>query len=210
MNKPLKTAYGASLVAVAMLMMLFVSLRAQQPPATPAQQPPATPAQRRRLEAQPRKDEAPRPRHPRRNRSCRSPPTRSPPTPMRTTARRSRSPASVDQIFTKSSFTVDQRRVGDRTGAAASDRRARAGAEHPAPGRSQELRHRHGRAHQIRSGRSREKSQGLQDRSSAGNRREVCRPPGADRDVGHQRQVRRRRQAAAAAAERRGRSDSRK
>ena len=42
MNKPLKTAYGVSLVAVAMLMMLFVSLRAQQPPATPAPQPPGS------------------------------------------------------------------------------------------------------------------------------------------------------------------------
>src|SRR3954471_20086061 len=35
---------GATLVAAAMLMMLFVSLRAQQPPAQPAAQPPAQPA----------------------------------------------------------------------------------------------------------------------------------------------------------------------
>jgi hypothetical protein len=32
MNKPLEPRYGVSLVAVAMLMMVFVSLRAQPPP----------------------------------------------------------------------------------------------------------------------------------------------------------------------------------
>jgi len=42
MHSPLKLRTGALLVAVAMLMMLFVSLRAQQPPARGAQ--PATPA----------------------------------------------------------------------------------------------------------------------------------------------------------------------
>ncbi|MCU1383142.1 MAG: hypothetical protein JWL71_1839, partial [Acidobacteria bacterium] len=40
MNKPRKLRY-ASCAAVAMLMMVFVSVRAQQPPAAPAQQPPA-------------------------------------------------------------------------------------------------------------------------------------------------------------------------
>jgi hypothetical protein len=44
MHRPFKTAHGVSLVAVAMLTMWFVSLRAQQPPApAPA---PAQPAGR--------------------------------------------------------------------------------------------------------------------------------------------------------------------
>ena len=70
------------------------------------------------------------------------------------------------------------------------------------PGRSQELRHRDGRGHEVRSGRGREEGEGLQDRSAAGGRRQIRGPPGGDRDVGDQRQVPRRRQAAAAAAER--------
>jgi len=47
MHKPLTLRTGASLVTIAMLTMLFVSLRAQQPPArgaAPAAAEPATPA----------------------------------------------------------------------------------------------------------------------------------------------------------------------
>ena len=104
MNKPLKTAYGASLVAVAMLMMLFVSLRAQQPPATPAPQPPArgvAPEGRGAAPAAP----APKPLVPVATNTIAANPDAYYGQAVTITA-------SVDQIFTKSSFTVDQRRVG--------------------------------------------------------------------------------------------------
>jgi cytochrome c556 len=107
MHRPLKTAYGVSLVAVAMLMMLFVSLRAQQPPArgaTPAAPAPANPA-------------APAPA------AAPAAPAPKPLVPVATNTITANPDAfygqavtitaSVDQILSKTSFTVDQRRVGD-------------------------------------------------------------------------------------------------
>ena len=97
MNKPLKTAYGVSLVAVAMLMMLFVSLRAQQPAARGA-----APEGRGAAPAAP----APKPLVPVATNTIAANPDAYYGQAVTITA-------SVDQIFTKSSFTVDQRRVGN-------------------------------------------------------------------------------------------------
>ena len=57
MNKLLKPRFGVSLVAVAMLMFVFVSLRAQQPPAAqpPRRGPAINPADIPALSAQLRK-----------------------------------------------------------------------------------------------------------------------------------------------------------
>ena len=93
MNTPLMPRRGASLVAVAMLMLLFVSLRAQQPPArgaapaTPAA-PPATPAP------------APKPLVPLATNTIAANPDAFYGQAVTITA-------SVEQIFTKSSFSVD-------------------------------------------------------------------------------------------------------
>jgi len=126
MHRPLKTAAGVSSVAVAMLMMLFVSLRAQQPPApqppapargatpqtpapaapgTPAPATPAAPAGRGGAPATP------------------AAPAAKPLVPVATNTIAANPDAfygqavtitaSVEQILSRSSFTVDQRRVGD-------------------------------------------------------------------------------------------------
>ena len=111
MHRPFKTAYGASLVAAAMLMMLFVSIRAQQP--TPGQQPPPT-------QAPPASPQPPA------RGAAPAAPTAPAPKPLVPAATNTIAAnpdafygqavtitASVEQIFTKSSFSVDQRRVGD-------------------------------------------------------------------------------------------------
>ena len=100
MNKPLTPRHGASLVAVAMLMLWFVSLRAQQPPAPARGAAPATPAAAPAAPV----------------------PAAKPLVPVATNTIAANPDAfygqavtitaSVEQIFTKSSFTVDQRRVG--------------------------------------------------------------------------------------------------
>ena len=89
---------GASLVAVAMLMLLFVSLRAQQPPARGAA--PATPAAAPAAPAP-----APKPLVPLATNTIAANPDAFYGQAVTITA-------SVEQIFTKSSFSVDQRRVG--------------------------------------------------------------------------------------------------
>jgi hypothetical protein len=119
MHRPFKTAAGVSFVAVAMLMMLFVSLRAQQPPApargatpqtpaapgTPAPGTPAAPAGRGGAPATP------------------AAPAAKPLVPVATNTIAANPDAfygqavtitaSVEQILSRSSFTIDQRRVGD-------------------------------------------------------------------------------------------------
>jgi len=119
MHRPFKTAAGVSFVAVAMLMMLFVSLRAQQPPApaagatpqtpaapgTPAPGTPAAPAGRGGAPAAP------------------AAPAAKPLVPVATNTIAANPDAfygqavtitaSVEQILSRSSFTIDQRRVGD-------------------------------------------------------------------------------------------------
>ena len=108
MHKPLKLRTGASLVAVAMLMMLFVSLRAQQPPArgaapaTPAPATPATPAGRGAAPAAP----APKPLVPVATNTIAANPDAFYGQAVTITA-------SIEQIFTKFLDTVDQRRVGN-------------------------------------------------------------------------------------------------
>ena len=96
MNTPLEPRVGASLVAVAMLMLLFVSLRAQQPPARGAA--PAT------LAAAPAAP-APKPLVPVATNTIAANPDAFYGQAVTITA-------SIEQIFTRSSFTVDQRRVG--------------------------------------------------------------------------------------------------
>ena len=81
MHRPFTTAYGASLLAVAMLTMVFVSLRAQQPPA----QKPLVPLATNTIAAN----------------------------PDAYYGQAVTITASVEQILSKSSFTVDQRRVGE-------------------------------------------------------------------------------------------------
>jgi hypothetical protein len=98
MPRPLTIAYAASLVAVVLLTTLFVPLRAQQPPARPSA--PATPA----APAAPA-------------------PAQKPLVPVATNTIAANPDAyygqavtitaSVEQILSKSSFTVDQRRVGE-------------------------------------------------------------------------------------------------
>jgi hypothetical protein len=111
MHSPLKLRTGASLVAVAMLMMLFVSLRAQQPPArgaapaTPAPATPASPAAPAGRGAAPAAP-APKPLVPVATNTIAANPDAFYGQAVTITA-------SIEQIFTKSSFTVDQRRVGD-------------------------------------------------------------------------------------------------
>jgi hypothetical protein len=108
MNKLLKPRFRASLVAVAMLTLLFVSLRAQQPPAQPpASQPPARGAAPATPAAAPAAPAAPAPK---------------PLVPLATNTITANPDAfygqavtitaSIEQIFTRSSFAVDQRRVG--------------------------------------------------------------------------------------------------
>ena len=111
MHRPFKTAHGVSLVAVAMLTMWFVSLRAQQPPA-PA---PAPPQPAGRGAAAPGAPAAPASTGSARGQTagagrhqhdCGA-------TPMQFYGQAVTITASIEQIFSKSSFTVDQRRVGD-------------------------------------------------------------------------------------------------
>ena len=107
MQRPFKTAHGVSLVAVAMLTLWFVSLRAQQPPA----QAPATAQPAGRGPAAPAAPGAP------------AAPAPKPLVPVATNTIAAHPDqfygqavtitASIEQIFSKSSFTVDQRRVGD-------------------------------------------------------------------------------------------------
>lgn len=99
MHRPLKLRYGASLVAVAMMMTLFVSLRAQQPP-----QPPARGAAPAAAPAAPAP--APKPLVPVATNTIAANPDAYYGQAVTITA-------SVEQIFSKSSFTVDQRRVGE-------------------------------------------------------------------------------------------------
>jgi hypothetical protein len=111
MHRPLKLRTGTSLIAVAMLMMLFVSLRAQQPPArgaapaTPAPATPASPAAPAGRGAAPAAP-APKPIVPVATNTIAANPDAFYGQAVTITA-------SIEQIFTKSSFTVDQRRVGD-------------------------------------------------------------------------------------------------
>jgi hypothetical protein len=98
MNKLRKTRFGVSLVAVAMLMLWFVSLRAQQPPARGAA--PATPAA-----APAAPVPAPKPLVPVATNTIAANPDAFYGQAVTITA-------SIEQIFTKSSFAVDQRRVG--------------------------------------------------------------------------------------------------
>ena len=100
MHRTFKTAHGVSLVAVAMLMMLFVSLRAQQPPA------PAPPAGRGATPAAAPAAPAPKPLVPVATNTIAANPDAFYGQAVTITA-------SVEQILSKSSFTVDQRRVGD-------------------------------------------------------------------------------------------------
>jgi len=116
MSKPFSLRTGAPLVAVAMLMMLFVSLRAQQPPARGAQ--PATPAPATPAPTTPATPAAPAGRG-----AAPAAPAPKPLVPVATNTITANPDAfygqavtitaSIEQIFTKSSFTVDQRRVGD-------------------------------------------------------------------------------------------------
>ena len=114
MHRSFKTAPGASLAAAVMLMILFVSLRAQQPPA-PAQQPkpqpnqtpaPATPAGRGAAPGAAPAAPAPKPLVPVATNTIAANPDAYYGQAVTITA-------SVEQIFTKSSFAVDQRRVAD-------------------------------------------------------------------------------------------------
>jgi cytochrome c556 len=100
MHRPFRNAYGVSLVAVAMLMMLFVSLRAQQPPA------PAPPAGRGAAPAATPAAPAPKPLVPLATNTIAANPDAFYGQAVTITA-------SVEQILSKSSFTVDQRRVAD-------------------------------------------------------------------------------------------------
>src|SRR3954470_1381574 len=112
MYRSSKAAPGALLAAAAMLMILFVSLRAHQPP-PPAPQPPqpaqtpapTTPAARGATPAAPAAP-APKPLVPVATNTIAANPDAYYGQAVTITA-------SVEQIFTKSSFTVDQRRVGD-------------------------------------------------------------------------------------------------
>ena len=114
MHRSSKTAQGVSLVAIAMLTTLFVSLRAQQPPApaqqpaAPAQQPtaPAPPAGRGAAPAGAPAAPAPKPLVPVATNTIAANPDAFYGQAVTITA-------SVEEIFTKSSFSVDQRRVGD-------------------------------------------------------------------------------------------------
>ena len=122
MHRPFKTAHGASLVAVAMLTILFVSLRAQQPPA-PAQQP-AT-AQQPAPAQPPATAQPPAAGQPAGRGAAAAPaaPAAKPLVPVATNTIAAHPDqfygqavtitASIEQIFSKSSFTVDQHRVGD-------------------------------------------------------------------------------------------------
>jgi len=117
MHRPLKTAAGVSFVAVAMLMMLFVSLRAQQPPARGAT--PATPA----TPAAPGTPAPATPATPAGRGAAPAAPAAKPLVPVATNTIAANPDAfygqavtitaSVDQILSRSSFTIDQRRVGD-------------------------------------------------------------------------------------------------
>lgn len=102
MHRPLTTPRGASLVAVAMLMTLLVSPRAQQPPARPSA--PAAPAAPAVPPAAPAP--APKPLVPVATNTVAANPDAYYGQAVTITA-------SVEQILSKSSFTVDQRRVGD-------------------------------------------------------------------------------------------------
>ncbi len=102
MSRSLTLRDGASLVAVALLLMCVVSLRAQQPPArgtAPAAPAPAAPAA---AAAAP----APKPLVPLATNTIAANPDAFYGQAVTITA-------SVEQIFSKSSFAVDQRRVGD-------------------------------------------------------------------------------------------------
>jgi cytochrome c556 len=113
MHRSFKTVHGVSLVAVAMLTTLFVSLRAQQPPA-PAPQTPTQPAPAQQPAG---RGTAPAPA------GAPAAPAPKPLVPVATNTITANPDAfygqavtitaSVEQIFTKSSFTVDQRRVPD-------------------------------------------------------------------------------------------------
>ena len=92
--------HGVSLVAVALLMTLFVSLRAQQPPA-PAPAPPAG----RGAAAAAAPAPAPKPLVPLATNTIAANPDAFYGQAVTITA-------SVEQILSKSSFTIDQRRVG--------------------------------------------------------------------------------------------------
>jgi cytochrome c556 len=116
MHRPLKTAAGVSFAAVAMLMMLFVSLRAQQPPAPAGGATPATPAA-------PGTPAAGTPAAPAGRGAAPAAPAAKPLVPVATNTIAANPDAfygqavtitaSVEQILSRSSFTVDQRRVGD-------------------------------------------------------------------------------------------------
>jgi len=113
MKKPLKLRSGASVVAAAMLMMVFVSLRAQQPPAAPAAQPPARGAA---PEGRGARGAAPEGRG-----AAPAAPAPKPLVPVATNTIAANPDAfygqavtitaSIEEIFSKSSFAVDQRRV---------------------------------------------------------------------------------------------------
>ena len=100
MHRPFTPAHSASFVAVAMLVTLFVSVRAQQPPARPAA--PTAPAA---APAVPTPAPAPKPLVPLATNTIAANPDAYYGQAVTITA-------SVEQIFSKSSFTVDQRRVG--------------------------------------------------------------------------------------------------
>src|SRR4051812_35874937 len=128
MKKPLKLRSGASSIAAAMLMMVLVSLHAQQPPAAPAQQPPArggAPAQ-----PAPARGGAPEGRGgapegrgaaPEGRGAAPAAPAPKPLVPVATNTIAANPDAfygqavtitaSIEEIFSKSSFAVDQRRV---------------------------------------------------------------------------------------------------
>src|SRR3954469_11075203 len=116
MKKPLKLRSGASFVAAAMLTLVFVSVRAQQPPAAAAGQPPARGAAP--AEQPPARGAAPEGRG-----AAPAAPAAKPLVPVATNTIAANPDAfygqavtitaSIEQIFSKSSFTVDQRRVGN-------------------------------------------------------------------------------------------------
>jgi hypothetical protein len=102
MYRPHSFRYGASLVAAAMLTTLFVSLRAQQPPARGTA--PATPAAPARGAAP--AAPAPKPLVPVATNTIAANPDAYYGQAVTITA-------SVEQILSRTSFTLDQRRVGD-------------------------------------------------------------------------------------------------
>lgn len=116
MKQTFTRRHGASLVAVAMLMVLFVSLRAQQPPAAPPtpSTTPVAPTTGPGSAGSPAPTVVP------------APPGAPPPKPLVPVATNTIAAypdafygqsvtitASIEQIFNKSSFTVDQHRFGD-------------------------------------------------------------------------------------------------